>query len=387
MRGKNILLAALLGLFASAAFPAAQTITPPVVIGPGFSTNTSFTTITLDANGEYWSAVLRAPKTGTIARVHFLAGTVTANGDGLRIRIETVDASTGLPSGTLVGGSSEVTHATTTASTWNRGTSGLNAAVTAGDVIAVKLASPGSGTTFNGVLNVSSGANPTYLPANSNFPYVVNAIPTATKGSVTMSITLALEYDDGTTPFVAGAAPISAFSQPSYNTGSTPDERGNLCSLPFPIRIIGVFGVAFGGASSGVFDIIVYDGSDSTLASVSNDPDINRATGGAAAAVFRFATPVSIAANTSFRVVAKPTSANSIFLTTHSIDTSNGGTRLREAMFGSTPACQLTTRSDAGAWTDTPDTFAHLGIIVDQFDDGTGGGNNVAINPLGGLVH
>src|SRR5688572_2287311 len=56
--------------------------------------------LTLDASGEKIGWVLQAAATGAIDAIWFRTGTVTT-GDTVDVRIETVDPSTGLPTGTL----------------------------------------------------------------------------------------------------------------------------------------------------------------------------------------------------------------------------------------------------------------------------------------------
>lgn len=342
-----------------------QTITPPVFIGPKVLRDAGATTYTLDALGEYIAWIIQAPKTGTISLIHFFAGAVTADGDGLRCRIETAD---GNPSGTLVTGSSEITHVTTTPNSWNRGTTGLAAAVTKGDFIAVKLASPAAGTTFNGVIRAKFDTNkgPGVDSINQLVPYLINAIPTAAKVSPG-AMCFALEYDDGTTPYIESAIPISSIANTAFNSTSTPDERGNLIQVPVPMRVIGFYHQVTPAGANQSFDLVLYDSAGTAIATVSVDADQYRLAA-AQSAVHLLPTPVTISANTDYRVVVKPTVTSSISATQFVVDTAVGGIRLREATING--VCKLTTRTDAGAWTDTDDTIACIGLIVDQFDDG-----------------
>jgi hypothetical protein len=365
-----------------------QTLTPPIYVGPKVLRDTSATTYTLDANGEYAAWIIQAPKTGTIDRIHFRAEAVTANGDGLRCRIETVSASDGTPSGTLVGGSSEVTHTTTTATSWNRGTAGLGAAVTKGDMIAVKLMSPAAGTTFNGVVRgkLDNNKGPGVDPGNLLVPYIVNAVPTATKVSPG-AMAFALEYDDGSIPYTESAIPASSAASTTFNSSSTPDERGNLFQVPAPMRVVGVYHQLVPGGASQTCDIVLYNAAGSALGTISLDLDQYRAAA-ASSTLHYFATPISLDANTDYRLVLKPTVTSGMSATQYVLDTSAGTTALREAGVGGT-TWQLTTRSDAGAWSQTEDTIACLGLIVDQIDDGASGGGSSgfpASSTLGGVL-
>lgn len=366
-----------------------QTITPPVFMGPRVLRDATATTYTLDALGEYVAWIIQAPKTGTIDRIHFYAGAVTADGDGLRCRIETVSGTDGNPSGTLVTSSAEVTHVTTTANSWNRGTAGLAAAVTKGDMIAVKLASPAAGTTFNGVIRAKFDQYqaPGVNWPNALFPYIVNAIPTAAKVSPG-AMCFALEYNDATIPHTEGAVPISTAASTSFNSGSTPDERGNLFQVPVPCRVVGIYSQAMPAAGGANLDFLLYDAASTALATLAVDAEHNRTPAASPQSEIRyFAAAVSLSANTDYRVAIRPSTTSNVSATQYVLDTTVGTTALREAGMGGT-TWKLTTRTDAGAWTDTNDTIACIGLIVDQFDDAASGGTGgfPASSALGGVL-
>ncbi len=343
------------------------TLPTPIFWGTPLWLTTSNEAVTLDATGEYTAWIMRAPKTGTIDRLHFRANTITADGDGLRCRIETVDAATGLPSGTLWSGSSEVTIATTTASSWNRSGAGLAAAVTKNDWIAVLLMSPASGTTFNGNLNYgwrTAGAMPV---GGALFGYSVQAIPTATKygGTAQFVNSVILEYNDGTTPFLPGVFPYNTNTSRSFNSGSTPDERAALFTIPFGCRVVGLEGYV---DSDEATDLVLYSGTTS-LGSISLDKDIRMSTAIHHQAGL-LATAVELTKDASYRFSYKPTTTTNITIYEHAIDTAIGGTRLRECAFGSGQSVKMSTRSDAGSWSDTDDAHYSFGLWIDQIDLG-----------------
>lgn len=71
-------------------------------------------------NNDKVAFVLQAPKTGTLARVAFLTGTVTSAAT-IGLRIETVSATSGgVPSGTLYDAAGTGSQATPAATTWCR---------------------------------------------------------------------------------------------------------------------------------------------------------------------------------------------------------------------------------------------------------------------------
>jgi hypothetical protein len=324
--------------------------------------------VTIDATGEYIAWILQAPKSGTIDRLHFNANTVTANGDGLRIRAETVDMTTGMPSGTLVGGSSEVTHATTAVG-WNRHTGALGAAVSKGDFIALKLVSP-SGTTFNGLIRRGHGGGnwPSLVAAFHNH-YVVEATPTPTKNSGGYPRCIAIEYSDGTCPPLFYAVPDESASNTTFHVDSTPDEAGGLFTMPFKARVCALCGEF---DQDGNYDCIIYDSANNVVVSQSVDKDTAVSTQHVGTYI-PLTTPGTLEAGQQYRIVVKPTTTTAVGVYKRVLNTSIGGTRLREAYTGTGQNFKWTQRTDGGAWTDTDDSFADIGMLLDQLDDGAGG--------------
>ena len=98
----------------------------------------------LDAAGEIAGFVFRAPKAGEIDQIHFRTGTVTT-GDDLDVRLETVDAANGDPTGTLADTNSNATQAVGNGDddTWFAVSLTASATVTADTPYAIALTAPG----------------------------------------------------------------------------------------------------------------------------------------------------------------------------------------------------------------------------------------------------
>lgn len=344
---------------------AMQNLQSPIFYGAPMPDVMSSSTV-LDANGEYVAWVFEATATGTIDRVHFNCSAKTADGDGLRVRIETVSLTDGFPTGTLVGGSSEVTIATTSTG-WNRSGAGLNAAVTRGDVVAVKLLSPGTGTTFNGTIIIRTSGDVAIIPSHaaSEFPYIVTATPAAAKTQNYAGSIFAVEYSDGSFMNSPNILPLLSRTAASFGSDATPDERGVLFQLPFRARCMGAY---MCGSFTTDTSIVLYDASSNALATASRDGTINAAAG-VNSVSFIFPSSVVLEPNTDYRIVCKPlASGTSVSLNRTVIDTAVGTTNLRQAFFGSN--WKQTTRTNGGAWTDVADTHEGLGLMLDQLDDG-----------------
>lgn len=180
--------------------------------------------------------------------------------------------------------------------------------------------------------------------------------------------TMALKYSDGTYGVLTWPVnPGKVINTRTFNNGSTPDERGLIFQIPFPARISGAWVKIDLDAAA---DIVLYDNASSVLASKSlvsgqrafTTPDNAR---------IDFDTPVNLSANTNYRLSIKPTSASSVSIADFDINAS----ALLSAMDGGS-TWMSTSRTDAGAWTDTNTNRPYMGIILDGFDDGasTGGG-------------
>lgn len=343
---------------------------PPFILAPPIFSSNTLTSTLLDASGEYESFYVVVPKTGNISRVHFRAGAKTSDGDGLRIRLETATetAPPAVPSGTLYGGMTEITIASVTASGWNRsGAAGTPAAATAGDRIFVKFLSP-AGTTCN--LNIASRPgnwNLNLTPGGIQSAYAVTNV-TGSNVAAGTGFAIALEYDDGTVYMMPNCVPISALTTTSFNSGSTPDEVGNLIVMPYRCRVIGfVTGITL-STNDGAPDFVLYDSGGSVLLTKSWSENFSRQATAAPSVILCASEGGAIVdEGDSVRAIHKPSNTTNIARTVSTIDTSTGGTRIRSGMPGAA-IMKLTTRVDAGAWTDTDDQFDSIGLIIDQVD-------------------
>lgn len=336
--------------------PCPQTLNNLGTAGPAYSS------MLVDAAGEMAAAVFRAPKTGNIRKIYFQTRTVST-GAAVDVRVETVSASDGNPTGTLWGTNTNVTHTINNSddNVMLNCTLTADAAVTRGDIMAVVIVN-NAGTPGN--FNIGNTSM-----ENADFPYTDLFAGGAWTKSANAPV-LALEYDDGSYAIVKGVYPFSALNTTSYNSGSTPDERGLKFRFPVPVKASGfwVYCDLDGDAT-----IKVYDSDGSTeLASVALDKDIRRATTyGKLTGVFP--SDLTFLANTYYRMTLLP-----------------GGTTIALGDFDVATAAQMgsmswgtnfhhTQRTDAGAWTDTTTKRPFMGLIVSHADDGAGGTTNVTI--------
>lgn len=338
----------------------AITSVPPFRL-PGFtpssnSLNPAFTAILLDAAGEKAVLVCRAPKTGTISKVAFKVTTVTSSGSA-DVRLETVDTSTGNPTGTLLGTNTNGSQSITTTNEWDTTTLTAGASVTQGDLLAVVISN------VSGNYNIASLAT-LATTTDMTFPYSDNNTGAFSKS--TSQPVVALEYNDGSYDFIPGIIPVTTITNTAFNSGSTPDERGLYFQYPVSIRVCGVS--AFIDADNAC-DIVLYDSDGSTvLRSVSIASGVRNSANGGTHNI-PFSSAVTLSANTNYRLVVKPTSGSNVTLCELEINSA----ALMGAMPGG-PNFHFTSRTDAGAWTEVTTRYPTLGMIVDGIDSGGGGG-------------
>lgn len=329
--------------------------------------------VLLNASGDKCGFVIVVPKTGTLDKAEFLWFAVGNNPDnGMRVSFQDVDATTGNPDGVQdqyrdVTGSPIAAGWCVPGLMTSDGTDvGSKRSVTAGQKLAIVIeyvsfvasdsisvgictsVSNFTGSLSNYVADASSG---TYSKTTGSQPLVV------------------LKYDDGTyaTPIVGGAGPVSAFTSTSYNSGSTPDEYAVAYQLPFQHRVCGLWARADINDDT---DLVLYSGT-TALATVSLDKDqlLSQVPG---IVMGIFSTSQTQSANTTYRIGIKPTTTTNIQIYRMSFNS----TAIMDAV---TPGSGWyeSTRTDAGAWSDTTTNRPVAGLIIDGIDFGgsSGGGS------------
>ncbi len=304
----------------------------------------------MDAAGEELGQVIMLPKSGNISKVGIRTSNVTV-ADSLFLSLETVNPANGEPTGTDYGGSTGIDLGVVAANTLYEGTLAVAATAVLGDIVAVVA----SWTSYvAGDLRISigdSGSSFGYVSLNAGGWVHDDQFPMVTIG-----------YDDGTYVDV-GALPNAPLLT-NFNSTDTPDEIGNVFTLPLGGQCVGMW---VDIDADNAADLILYTGTTPT-ATVSLDPDVRGSTAGGYSCVY-FAAE-TLLADTEYRVIVKPTTGSDV--TAYRIEL--GSAPMMDSLPAGT-AMYRTGRTDAaGSWTDVDDERILCGPILDGFEAGAGGG-------------
>ncbi len=325
---------------------------PPFALSAGVG----FSGLVLDAAGEKVGMVLRVPRTGTLARVGFRTGVVTTAQD-LRVSFQDLDGSAD-PDGVqdqfrTVGSIVAQTWFETGLLTSDGTDSGSQRQVQQGEILAIVIEFEST----VGDLVISRGAsdegNEERFPHSTHF--------TAAWVRQEQPLQISLEYADGQPAPIPRTMPFSTSSALSFNTGSTPDERGNRFLLPFPCRVRGLWVGA--DLDTGASDVVLYQGT-TEIDSTSIPAGLQS---GAIAGVHWVDLPGShrLDAGVEYFASLRPSTGTNVGIIVVSFDARKnmdqywGGRIVHEA-----------TRTDAGAWSTNTLVRSYLGLVIDQIENG-----------------
>jgi hypothetical protein len=240
--------------------------------------------------------------------------------------------------------------------TWFEVTLTAGASVTRGDFFAVVVALPGAGATGN--MQIARHAQ----SVTSTPPY--NLLYTSSWAKATFSPIGSVRYSDTTYPPIPGMLPLTAIGSNNVNTGTTPDERGIKFVPNCPCKVSGIW---IGASSASDATVKLYDSTDTLLASKAYDGDYAASTG---IRMVTLDTEVTLTSGATYRATILPTSVTNfqIFRLTHN---SSAAAQMPLNDW----AIQETTRTDAGAWTDTANARTQMGLVLSAVDDGVSAGS------------
>jgi len=312
---------------------------------------------TLDADGEYAAAVFHIPKTGTLKKIAVRVAAVT-QADPINVRLETVDADTGYPSGTLYAAGSYGTISSPSANTtyWVELNGATGIRVTAQDIIAIKCI-----LDFNdGNLQIASNVFWAYYSA---IPCTVNYLG-GTFAKAYESFNFGLEYD-GEIISVPYSMPAILASGTSFNTLN---KKIGLCfQVPFACTICAV---ALKIEDDYGNQVILYDSDQATpVQTWTLNPNL-RGSSGQGFYVLPLTASKKLTPYTKYRLVLNNTTGSALYY--YSITVTDDG--LLSTMESITPGanwyyteCKNTPTGEE-SWTETITIRPQFGILIDQIE-------------------
>jgi hypothetical protein len=312
--------------------------------------------------------------------IWWLPGTVTfANGStNLRVGLQDLDASGQQMRGDgtfdvyadLVGGTDTITTATFLETVMETGTKTLSH----GDKFSISFTM----TTRGGADSVLiRGQSATVCP----FPGVTGVTAGPSYAAVAMLPSALIEFDDGTYGWINGSFITSTgagFTNTSINTGSTPDEWGNVFRVPFPCTVDALWACVAITAAAADFELILYSdplGTPAVIEAISVEGN-HAQTAFARLAEYVLTTPRDLDADTDYCVAVRPTTATSV--TVVSFDVAAAAQMIVHPLGTN---CTVGKRTDnTGAFTQTTTQRMYAGARISALgDDASAGGGGQRI--------
>ncbi len=329
---------------------------------PGLGTN-----LLLDAAGEYDSFVVCASEDMVISHVGFKCNAATGSPTA-DVRIETVDATTGVPTGTLWAANTNIVTATlTTAFALHALTA--SATITKSQIFAVKIVyNSGTSFTTTGVNNFTAGFC---------FPYEVNNTSGSAAKAGMNAVSLVLGSSTTTFYPIHGFLPTSSIAANAFNNTSSA-RRGVRFQVPFKCQVAGFR--YYRGTSVGDFNAAIFDDAGAELSSSSTAFDGDQHVAAASSMVeLYFDNAVTLSPATWYRLAIEPSSATNCNMYTATLPSLNyrsgwpGGTNWHYTTYV------------ASSWTDTAtDQVPLMDIVIKQFDDGVNVSSTTPAYVIGG---
>lgn len=310
--------------------------------------------------------IIQVPRSGTLDSVGIrIAANSSGSGASVRVRLETVDSTTGNPTGTLIAAGAEGNSPTNLQNNTPYDIAmGTPPTVAKGDWIAVVVDNP-AWTTGSITISVTTAAMT--KDAYTTVATTTTGTTWTRQGSSTPMLALSIG-GDWEIPF--GCTAPSPYSSSVANTtaSTNPDERGNRFTLPIAARVTGLAMVGFAITAA----------VDRTAIGRLTDLAGNVLASGNFSGIYKsplsssdlyhhimFTDFVDLDAGFEGRISVESTGAGTIGFP--SAVSSNVGSRPGGTSF------YRTTRNNGGAWTDDANTWEHIGLLISHVSDGAGG--------------
>jgi hypothetical protein len=346
-----------------------------------FSSVSAPTSPEIRALSDYVSVITMAEEDAVIDRVTGYVDLLTGSGGTVRVGIQSVNTTTGLPSGTWLGYGDFAMNGTNfpnfSTKQWTLSTT---ATITRGQYYAIVIFAL-SGT-FSGSSKIrfytvrGTGVGPAFV----TFPYTYN-IDNGTASGKSTAATIP-NFGCGTSTRQYGIG-TSGGNQSSWNSGTSPNQRGMKFKLPASLcttfKVVGVRMAVGPTNSASTWDLNLYDSSSTVLQnrSYTNQEAFNSASFLMRDYYFDDSTLTALSPNTDYRIAVQATSSS---LGCMSYIEMGGGWDCSSA-FIPDGTFHLTTRTGTGAWTDTTTSWMPMQLIIDDFTASGSGGGGMVVHP------
>jgi hypothetical protein len=318
-----------------------------------FRSSSGQTTIPLDAAADAIGGIFQAPRAGDIDRIGVSVSSIAGTSPTYVVALEGV-ANGPAPDGISL---ASATPAQLSAG-WTWISLGAGATVSAGDHLAATVRY--SSGTINGSNNAVMNAYVNSLDTNRMMPHFVQNI-TGAWVAVNRSPTLAIRYAASAANWIIrGCIPFSDATATDFNTGSAADERGLFFTPAVGVDCVGAVVVIRCANTSSNYDVILYDSSDSVLASRTIDQDRLMSAVTTIGSVRVMWAPVTLTAGSNYRIAVRPSSTNNVRIFNYTFADQDALLAFQDAY--------MTERADAGAWT--------------TYNNGTDGWRSTCIAPI-----
>lgn len=175
-----------------------------------------------------------------------------------------------------------------------------------------------------------------------------------------------ITFSDGTLGFFVGGFVASiGVSTQTFNSGSSPNEYGNLFQAPFPMSVYGIAACA----NLANADFVLYSdplGTPAAQRTVSVDANTQQVASNASLLEAWFATPYTVPANTPVAAILKPTSVSNCVM---QYKTYHAAAHQKSEAFGTNGYAVNRASGAFAAQNSSKDRFT-IGLLVGGFDDG-----------------
>jgi hypothetical protein len=325
---------------------------------PHLNANLATVQLALGVTAYRAGCVIQAPRSGNVTKIGFLCDATSPSSAIVEARMETIDATTGFPTGTLLHSTAYGSVSLSAGTQWYTATLQSPETVTQGAMFAIVFRFTTGSLTNANIHAVSSASCP------QEFPYVVGNTGSWLKYQ--HAPICALEYSLSGYEVVQGAWPVKAVANTSFNNSGT-NQRGLRVKLPFPAQVVGawVWADLDGDAALKLYNNVT-PSSPAELASVSIDKDYRYGTT-YGRQVYYFNNPVVLNQDAEYFLTLNPSSGTSVILNEVEVNAA----ALLDGMDGG-QNLHLVTRATSGAFTATTTKRPMMGLILDQFPGNLG---------------